>query len=358
MRRIIILFCLGFTAFLKAQVVYTEMPFSTSIMFSNAQNQGLEWLTEKGYYQYNFKMGQVNPMPIEGLETLAVNQLSNQTYLHLNAFGKTFFLLNGGGELYSLSNGIVVREDFSFAHQNQFGGHFFSDQENLFYYGGYGHFRSKDFFIFYNWPTSDWQIVLNNNVVIPEARSNANFEATYDQVYIAGGVYAAGKEEPRFLTDVFSFDLKQKKFKNLGTLNPILQNVNFQWFTNSDYDFSFFLNTNHELVRSSISNNKFVVYNNFDSYLKYVSSPLIVQKDSLYYQTFHGTKKFLHRIALKDLGSYKGEEGLLYVKELQKAPFFNSLLVGFGLLVLLFILYKIFGFVDMVKRKKQAIKPS
>ena len=177
MKLLKILFFIGLTTALKAQVVSSELPFGASLLFKNSANQSLEFLSDQGHFQFVYKTGLFRKLPSKGLETICSNPLSNTTYFYVNTFNKTYFLLNGGGELYSLSKDQFLREDQSFAHKNQFGGHFFSDFDKLYYYGGYGLFRSKDFFIYYNWPTSDWHIVLNDSKEIPKGRMKALYEA-------------------------------------------------------------------------------------------------------------------------------------------------------------------------------------
>ena len=353
MKLLKILFFIGLTTALKAQVVSSELPFGASLLFKNSANQSLEFLSDQGHFQFVYKTGLFRKLPSKGLETICSNPLSNTTYFYVNTFNKTYFLLNGGGELYSLSKDQFLREDQSFAHKNQFGGHFFSDFDKLYYYGGYGLFRSKDFFIYYNWPTSDWQIVLNDSKEIPKGRMNALYEARDSKIYIAGGIHASGTDQVTYLKDVFAFDLKEKRYLNMGVLNPALQSIDFNWFTPSSLDFGFFINKDSELVRVSIANNKYVTYQKFDTFLSKTISPLEILKDSLYYIVKIDSSHYLNRISLKDLGALKKQEALLFTKAEKNTPLIYQILFGIAIVIIVYFLFRVFAFVDLVKKKKE-----
>ena len=354
MKLLKILFFIGLTTALKAQVVSSELPFGASLMFKNSANQSLEFLNDQGHFQYVIKTGLFIKLPSKGLETIGSNPLSNATYFYVNTYDKTYFLRNGGGELYSLSKDQFLREDQSFAHKNQFGGHFFSDFDRLYYYGGYGLFRSKDFFVYYNWPTSDWQIVLNDSKEIPKGRMNALYETRDSKIYIAGGIHASGMDQVTYLKDVFAFDLKEKRYLNMGVLNPALQAIDFNWVTPSSLDFGFFINKDIGLVRVSISNNKYVIYEKFDSFLSEASSPLEIIRDSLYYTVKRNSLYYLNRISLKDLGTLKKQEAFLYTKAANNTPLIKQVFLGIGIIVIIYILFRVFAFVDLVKKRKTA----
>ena len=354
MKLLKILFFIGLTTALKAQVVSSELPFGASLMFKNSANQSLEFLNDQGHFQYVIKIGLFRKLPSKGLETIGSNPLSNATYFYVNTYDKTYFLLNGGGELYSLYKDQFLREDQSFAHKNQFGGHFFADFDKLYYYGGYGLFRSKDFFIYYNWPTSDWQIVLNYSKEIPKGRMNALYETRDSKIYIAGGIHASGMDQVIYLKDVFAFDLKDKRYLNMGVLNPALQAIDFNWVTPSSLNFGFFINKDNGLVRVSIANNKYVTYQKFDSFLSETTSPLEIIRDSLYYTIKKDSLYYLNRISLKDLGALKRQEAFLYTKTVNNTPLINQVFLGIGILVIIYILFRVFAFVDLVKKRKTA----
>ena len=354
MKLLKILFFIGLTTALKAQVVSSELPFGASLMFKNSANQSLEFLNDQGHFQYVIKTGLFKKLPSKGLETIGSNPLYNTTYFYVNTFNKTYFLLNGGGELYSLSKDQFLREDQSFAHKNQFGGHFFSDFDRLYYYGGYGLFRSKNFFIYYNWPTSDWQIVLNDSKEVPLGRINGMYQVLDSKIYIAGGIHASGMDQATYLTDVFLFDLLEKKYENMGVLNPALHAIDFNWYTPSYLDFGFFINKDIGLVRVSISNNKYVTYEKFDPFLSEATSPLEIIRDSLYYTIKKDSLYYLNRISLKDLGALKKQEAFLYTKAVNNTPLINQVFLGIGILVIIYILFRVFAFVDLVKKRKTA----
>ena len=336
------------TLITNAQIVTSKIPFKNTLLFSNNNNQNLELLTDEGYFKYDFKKGVFKSSPLYGIKNLNNHTISNETFLITEVLGKTYFLLNGGGELYSLFNQTIKREDYSFAHKNQFNGHLFNINNRIFYYGGYGYFRSKDFFIFFNEPTSDWQILIHDNEIIPKGRINALFQTYENKVFIAGGIHANGKDKNTELNDVFSFDFRDKTLKTIGNLNSKIQNTDFKWFTPSHLNFSLFINKENELVSVDFRNNKFEIYSDLEFSLLNNKSPLTIVGDSLYYITKFETSKYLNRVALKNLSYYKKEQGVLF----EKTESNNNLsFIIFAISVFMFwVFYKIFKYVD--DRKK------
>jgi len=331
----------------NAQVVTSEISFKNTLMFANDNNQSLELITEKGYYKFDDKTGEFNAQTVSGIEKISNHLISNETYLTTNILGKTYFLLNGGGELYSISNQVINREDYSFAHKNQFNGHLFTVNNRIYYYGGYGFYRSKDFFVFFNNPTLDWQILTHENETVPRGRMNALFQTFEHKIYVAGGIHASGKNNITELNDVFSFDTKEKTFSLLGTLNSKIQNTVFKWYTPTHLNFGLFINNKHQLVKISLPDNQFETYIGLESLLKNNNSPLTVVGDSLYFITTLESQKYLNRIALKKLILYKNQQGDLFEKT-KEPNYTNIIFILLGLLTL-FVFFKIFKLVDSIK---------
>lgn len=346
-RFLVILFTIS-ALITNAQIVTSKIPFKNTLLFSDYSNQSLELLTDEGYFRYDFKKGVFNSKPLYGFKHINNHTLTNETFLITKALGKTYFLLNGGGELYSIFNNTIKREDYSFAHKNQFNGQFFNIKNLIYYYGGYGYYRSKDFFIYFNEPTSDWQILIHDNKKIPRGRTNALFQTFEDKIYIAGGKHASGKNNNTELNDVFSFDFKDKTFNVLGNLNSKIQKTDFKWFTHSHLNFSLFINNKNELVNVEIRNNKYEIYDGLDYSLKNNKSPLTIVGDSLYYITKFENSKYLNRIALKNLVNYKKEQGFLFEKT-GTNNYLNFIFLTIGVFVL-WVFFKIFKFVDNKKK--------
>jgi hypothetical protein len=345
-RFLVILFTIS-ALITNAQIVTSKIPFKNTLLFSDYSNQSLELLTDEGYFRYDFKKGVFNSKPLYGFKHINNHTLTNETFLITKALGKTYFLLNGGGELYSIFNDTIKREDYSFAHKNQFNGQFFNIKNLIYYYGGYGYYRSKDFFIYFNEPTSDWQILIHDNKKIPRGRTNALFQTFEDKIYIAGGKHASGKNNNTELNDVFSFDFKDKTFNVLGNLNSKIQKTDFKWFTPSHLNFSLFINNKNELVSVEIRNNKYEIYDGLDYSLKNNKSPLTILGDSLYYITKFENSKYLNRIALKKLVNYKKEQGFLFEKT-GTNNYLNFIFLTIGVFVL-WVFFKIFKYVDNKK---------
>lgn len=334
----------------NAQIVTSKIPFEKTLIFSNNNNQSLELLTENGYYLYDFNKGVFNSETLNGFKNISNHTISNENFLITKALGKTYFLLNGGGELYSIFNKTLKREDYSFAHKNQFNGHLFNINDDIYYYGGYGYYRTKDFFIFFNESTLDWQFLIHENEIIPKGRTNALFQTFKDEIYIAGGIHTEGKNRTTKLKDVFSFNFKNKTIDILGNLNSKIQKTDFKWFTPSDSSFSLFINNKNELVSVDLINNYFEIYGGLEMSLKNNNGPLNIIGDSLYYITKIESNKYLNRISLKNLNYYKKEQGILFEKTKDINEYLNYLYFALSIFTLL-IGYYTFKFFDVKKKK-------
>jgi hypothetical protein len=94
------------------------------------------------------------PIPKE-LEFMDFDGLSGV----FGADGKLYLLYPGGGILFEYHNNIIRRIDNSFAHRNQFSGHFFIYKNNLYLLGGYGYWRTNSLLTRFNFNSKEWDYV-------------------------------------------------------------------------------------------------------------------------------------------------------------------------------------------------------
>lgn len=84
-----------------------------------------------------------------GFEQLKTATLNNSIY----------FLYPGGGILFCYKGKKIERIDKSFAHRNQFTGHFFSYKNSLYLLGGYGYWTTKNYLTKFSFQSGSWDIV-------------------------------------------------------------------------------------------------------------------------------------------------------------------------------------------------------
>ena len=94
------------------------------------------------------------PIPKE-LEYMDFDNLS----AIFRADGKVYLLYPGGGILFEYDNGVIRRIDNSFAHRNQFSGHFFIYKNDLFLLGGYGYWKTNSLLAKFNFNSKEWDYV-------------------------------------------------------------------------------------------------------------------------------------------------------------------------------------------------------
>ena len=70
-----------------------------------------------------------------------------------------YFLYPGGGILFRYKGKKIERIDKSFAHRNQFTGHFFSYKNSLYLLGGYGYWTTKNYLTKFSFQSGSWDIV-------------------------------------------------------------------------------------------------------------------------------------------------------------------------------------------------------
>ena len=75
------------------------------------------------------------PKSLENVDLVALSAVSDKEVV--------YFLYPGGGILYKFENNVIKRIDNSYAHRNQFSGHFFMYNKTLYLLGGYGYWKSK-----------------------------------------------------------------------------------------------------------------------------------------------------------------------------------------------------------------------
>ena len=84
-----------------------------------------------------------------GFKQLKTASLNNSIY----------FLYPGGGILFRYKGKKIERIDKSFAHRNQFTGHFFSYKNSLYLLGGYGYWTTKNYLTKFSFQSGSWDIV-------------------------------------------------------------------------------------------------------------------------------------------------------------------------------------------------------
>ena len=81
---------------------------------------------------------------------------------------------------------------------------------------------NKKYITFFDKATAQWEILETNSEYIPPARWKAVFQLINDKLYVLGGRNTPKESANKdiVLNDIFSYDFIEKKFINLGKINP------------------------------------------------------------------------------------------------------------------------------------------
>ena len=153
------------------------------------------------------------PIPKE-LEYMDFDGLSGV----FGANGKLYLLYPGGGILFEYHNNAIRRIDNSFAHRNQFSGHFFIYKNNLYLLGGYGYWKTNSLLTRFNFNSKEWDYVQTLGQIpsdgINEASSflDKNILTVFDFYYRVNDIDQKNN-------NLYELDLESLMWEKKGSLN-------------------------------------------------------------------------------------------------------------------------------------------
>ena len=177
------------------------------------------------------------------------------------AIGKKhyLFVLDGCGMVYELKNDTIRRIDNSYDQKNQFGSALYTYKGEPYMFGGYGLFEVKNIHTYFDFAAKEWFEVSENDAVsYPEARNTPYYIRTANDLFILGGVKKYMTYN-RILQDIWRFDLQNKRWKQLGELNPdFIYRTKVRGFVQNE-DYRLF-HSNNQLTVVDIYRNKYYSY--------------------------------------------------------------------------------------------------
>lgn len=143
-----------------------------------------------------------------------------------------YFVSVEGGMVYQFINDTIKRMDNSFNHRMQHGSTVFIHNSKIFKYGGYGFWSVRDFFIYFDTITKEWEVdELINSKEIPQGTYGGFDIKTGNEIYLFGGVKIDPyKRLERILNDeVWKHNFKSHEWKYLGKNAPIENGVKIKY---------------------------------------------------------------------------------------------------------------------------------
>ena len=134
---------------------------------------------------------------------------------------------NGGGLMIGLNEGLLIREDNSFAFMNKFHGNYFEFESDIYHFGGYGLFRSNNTLLKFDKGNSNqWdEIPYQNTLPVEISKGIVSFSSILlgNEYYIIGG-NSNFNGINQFNSSILKFNLKTYVWDKIGEINIDLSN--------------------------------------------------------------------------------------------------------------------------------------
>lgn len=219
---------------MKKTAVYGFLAFS---IFSFSQENLKDFLlvpkdsssfytfTKKGFYLSSFTQENKIKKKYFAYSKDVPKSLLNITFKELKTAAinnSIYFLYPGGGILYRFSDKKIERIDKSFAHRNQFTGHFFSYKNSLYLLGGYGYWTTKSYLTKFSFQSGSWDIVPTVGAAPNGGINQGSFIEKENSVY----VYDFYSRPSGSLIDIhnkkiFELDLESFKWAQKASLSGV-----------------------------------------------------------------------------------------------------------------------------------------
>lgn len=154
------------------------------------------------------------------------DKLSN--YIPLNVNSKNYLVHSGCGPVLEYRNDSIVRIDKSYLHRNQFGSIPFVYKNEIYLFGGYGLFTTKNIITRFSFTNGEWNQEQTYGKQIPEPRccEIKSFKKN-NKVYFFGG-FTKDPEDisktKKLPPEIWRLDLSSMTWENLGNYNSELDN--------------------------------------------------------------------------------------------------------------------------------------
>ncbi|MCM2302357.1 MAG: hypothetical protein NDI80_07020 [Flavobacteriaceae bacterium] len=130
-----------------------------------------------------------------------------------------YFIENQGGRVFKLIGDKIERIDNSYTHKMQWGSSLFVYKDNIYRYGGYGFWSTRNFFTYFDLTTHEWEIVSPiGSTELPNGSLFSTIKIIGDDFYVYGGI-ALNPFEPKeniMNNEVWKFDFIKKSWNFLG----------------------------------------------------------------------------------------------------------------------------------------------
>ena len=247
-----------------------EIEIPESIVLTYNEEGVIYLFSEKEYYTVdilNYKLSEPNSFENNGFNIRDFSPIKIDS-----AF---YFISTTGGSVLKLKDNTLTQIDNSFNHKMQLGSTIFKYNNDIYRYGGYGFFSSRNFIVKYDFTTNEWESITLKNNLVPKGRYDNSFLLNKDEFVVMGGegVDPLNRLNRNKLNDSWKFSFKDMRW------NKVASDEYFKYFN------SLFFNTKNGV--GSIKGSKAYLYFNEDlSFKTYDVSSIILKISSRFKMYF------------------------------------------------------------------------
>ena len=247
---------------------------------------------------------------------------------------KTYFFKNGSGEVYLDKESKIERIDQSVINNYLIGSSFFTINDTIFRYGGYGYWTVFDKLLYFDLNTNQWEFYQD----LGKGRID-HLSLTYqNKAYFMGGHYLSKTSPQIDLKDntIDQFDFSESSFKTIGETKFSFQGASI---IKNDLDKFLLLTKDRSILEIDFKD--FTVKKFFNNSLNTKISnkyQTYAYSDKLLFFSDQNNRVFLHVFPL-DLFLYEtNEKETLLIKD--STPSYIIISILFALLIAIFVFLK------------------
>ncbi len=337
---------------LNSQEVFFPVDSNSQYVFFKGHNGNPSIFTIKGVYTYSdkwkFQPVALDSSKINSLILKNTQKLNNETLISFTRNKNTFFVLNGGGYVFKLSDNKFSREDNSVLQKNQLNSAVFFYKNQIYMHGGYGFWDFKNYTTFLDNDTGQWELIYPKSKFLPYARWKMISNLIGNKFFVLGGRGNLKENDKKdaLLNSHYFFDLEKKEYVDLGQINPKLplkNNIQSSLIIENKKAFI----EPHRVVFFDFKNDTVQVYKNKNLFKDIdTNKPVVSFNDTIYYVKNKKDKIVLAKQSLDSI--YKGELTELQISIPNKSGFSN--IIGIIMIIIFcWVAYKLFVFKDFLK---------
>ena len=332
-----------------------RLPVNDSIqnfLFAKSSSNDPVLITENGIFHYKSDWSYL-PFNDNSFkkEITEIDELNHANFFTKLIKNELHIISNGAGPVFKSNQNSFIRIDNSYPHKNQFGGARFVYNDKIHIYGGYGFWSFKNFITFFDQNIKQWDFLYNNSEYLPPGRWKPIYNLLGDKLYVLGGRSgSAGTiNQDESHSDIFHFDLLNKEFINLGTINSKLK-TKYSLFSLPKLDDNIFLIDNDNLTIINFNSLTATNYFQKNFFLGIDNKfPTFIKGQKLFYISNLGGVKFLNFFDLKSINSSFEIETFSLIKDNQQISVQQYIILGIFIFLVFWAILKIFSFKDYIK---------